>query len=157
MQTGPAGPALARPSGQFGMNLPPQPSDPMRHINYGLPQNPSARGQFLPAPPASQNVCVVNGFDPAWGVPPSSVWGLPLPFDQSIGAYRFDPEYAASKVDAATLRSLADKQEKVAQQWHTGLMLQPYMRSDAWDFRWIPRLRTMVCPPSLNDLTAPTM
>lgn len=118
-----------------------------RPANAGLPVDPAQRGQFLPAPPAPQDVCLVNGFHREWGTPPENVWGVPLPFNPDLGAYLYDPDYAAARVPSAARAKAEQILSELKRRWDLGQLLQPYKRGDdTWDFRWIPRLRTVACP-----------
>jgi hypothetical protein len=124
----------------------------------GLPLHPAARGQYLPAPPAPQDVCVVNGFDPAWGRPPERVWGLRMRFDESVAAYVYDYEYSTAGVNLDYDRLARQTLAEVKRAWDDGRMLQPYRRDDdTWQYRWIPRMRTLTCAPNPNALPAPSM
>ena len=96
----------------------------------------------IPPPPAPQEVCIVNGYDPAWGAPPSKFRGIPMEFDAALGAYRFDEAYAIRNAgpyyDPGYTRTDFDA---VKQTYATGYMVQPYRRSDVpgWSFRSIVR------------------
>ena len=106
--------------------------------------------QYVPPPPAPQDVCLVNGFDPRWGTPPGEWRGVVMRFEPTLGAYGFDA--ASIPVREAFLRTgdtrLRDWYEEVASRYRTGFMLQPYPTDDGsgqWAFRWIPRRQEVVC------------
>jgi len=107
--------------------------------------------QFVPPPPASQNFCLINGFDPSWGQPPKTYEGVVVQFDPALGAYRFSPhspglfEVFAKTKDERLMRWLDNMTERYLQ----GYMLQPYKPQDGtgrWNVRWIPRRQEVVCP-----------
>ena len=105
--------------------------------------------QFVPPPPASQDYCIVNGFDPMWGQPPTTYKGVVVRFDPTHGAYEFNPrgkmrEAFMNTGDDRLLRWFHEMEER----FHSGYMLQPYMPEDGkgkWDFRWIPRRQEVIC------------
>ncbi len=115
----------------------------------GMPSAGSAvRGRMIPALPATQEVCVMGGFDPSWGTPPGAVQGLPVHFDPSIGAYRFDSAYSHSRknVDADLVAARFYEQQR--RRWkEAGLALQPFKRpgTSRWAYRWIPNVKTAQC------------
>ena len=106
--------------------------------------------QYVPPPPAPQDFCIVNGFDPRWGTPPGSWRGVVLRFDPALGAYRFDPDSSVVRKNFARVESpeLRAWFEEVGQRYRTGYMLQPYRPDDGagqWAFRWIPRRQEVIC------------
>ena len=124
----------------------------------GAPRNGSLfRGVQIPALPASQDVCTLGRFQPEWGMPPPLVGGLPLPFDAVTGAYRFDPEYISSRIDVQRDPAAAKAFAFHGRRWaEEHLMLQPFKLpgSDAWRFRWVPRIQGSACQSAGgNDLS----
>jgi hypothetical protein len=92
-------------------------------------------------------VCVVNGFDPAWGAPPSKVMGVPLRFRSDLGAYEFDASVAQSSGTLNTSSVERGMFRKLLERWNQGLMMQPYKKvgDPTWQYRWIPRARNVSC------------
>jgi len=106
--------------------------------------------QFVPPLPASQDLCIVNGFDPRWGEPPRVYRGVVVHFDYARGAYAFRPEDETLRL--AFERSgdprLIGWFDEMARRYASGSMLQPYKPGDGsgrWAFRWIPRRQEVVC------------
>jgi len=150
------GPGLETPGGisAFPPSAPPAAVDPReifaRVGGVGAPRAGwMGRGQQLPAFPALQGACVINDFDPAWGVPPDHFGNLPLRFDPEIGAYRLEPGYVRERVHLEKDPVARRLFEQYRLKWGIEkLMLQPYKQpGDArWHFRWIPRMRGIRCP-----------
>ena len=104
-------------------------------------------GVSMPPPPAPQTVCLVNHFDPAWGVPPPAYRGLHMDFDGALGAYRFDDAEAQRRHNLHRNNLARDTYKWMSRAWEAGAMLQPYKVQGArrWRFRLIPRGRTVIC------------
>ncbi len=106
--------------------------------------------QFIPPLPASQDVCIVNGFDPRWGEPPRTYKGVVVRFDYAKGAYIFNPQDEALR---QAFRNAADPHlmawfKDMEQRYASGFMLQPYKPTNgdgSWSFRWIPKRQEVVC------------
>lgn len=105
--------------------------------------------QFLPPLPAPQGFCVVNGFDPRWGVPPSTYQGVVMQFDPGMGAYRFQPQALEHAFASQNDQALMQWFHNMKTRYDSGLMLQPYKDdpgSPNWSYRWIPRQQVVTCP-----------
>jgi hypothetical protein len=113
-------------------------------------------GQYVAPPPAPQEVCYINAFDPAWGAPPDKVRGVPLRFNPDLGAYEFDAGYAQRNANLDGYPIAAESFRVLFDQWNGGSMLQPYKvaGSSTWRYRWIPRARVVHCgePPTIPTL-----
>ncbi len=131
------------PRAQFGAGY-----DPLLTASP-VPEAMVRRGQYVPPPPAPQETCLMNAFDPAWGTPPGAISGVPVAFDSALGAYRFDVAHAQAggNLDQDLVASRTFKE--LWRRWEQGMMLQPYKveGSAAWRYRWIPRVRNVVCGP----------
>ncbi len=113
-----------------------------------LPSTPiQPTRQYLAPLPASQAVCIVNGFDPSWGQPPATYQGVVMQFDPTLGAYRFSPAAMHPVFVAQEEPALMEWFHRVAPRYEQGQMLQPYKPNDGsgWSFRWIPRRQEVVC------------
>ncbi len=111
--------------------------------------------QFIPPPPAPQQPCIVNGFDPKWGEPPDEYMGVPLSFDPEVGAYQYDVAETMRGLNlgwSSSAGPVAGAAVSLGQQYATGRMLQPYKLpgrespGDPWYFRWIAQRREVSCP-----------
>jgi hypothetical protein len=115
-------------------------------VDTGLPSNPVKI--YVPGMIEGRD-CRVNGFNPAWGAPPSTYLGIPLQFDPSMGAYRFDRAFAIEKGkrpsgQATFLESDLTTLEVMYKSKH---MLQPFKEEgqSEWEFRRLPARREEVC------------
>lgn len=116
------------------------PSDPTLAVSeVGLRRVP-VPVPTLPATPPS--VCVVNGFDPRWGMPPDAVFGIPLRFDAARGWYDFDRGDALARVAKTAFGEPAwDRFEfgRLAAAYDEGYVLQPFRRAlgSPWEHRFV--------------------
>lgn len=97
----------------------------------------------LPAAPPP--VCIVNGFDPRWGPPPDSAFGVPLRFDAAKGWYDFDRLDALARVAKTAFGEPAwDRLEfrRLASAYDEGYALQPFRRAlgSPWEHRFVLRI-----------------
>jgi len=116
----------------------------------------SARTRQVAPPPAPQQVCLVNGYDPRWGPPPPSYLGVPLQFDVLSGSYVFDQAWAIKNSPRIShgqqAWSRADYNRIKTSYERSGLTLQPFRRSisSPWEFRWVVHTH----PPQIRCETA---
>ncbi len=100
---------------------------------------------WSPEPTAPSDVCLVNGFDPRWGAPPSAYAEIPLRFDSTKGWYDFDRIDAARRAPRTPFGQPTwdpVEYDRLAGAYDQFFVLQPYRRAmgSPWEFRWIQRI-----------------
>lgn len=95
-------------------------------------------------PAATPPVCSVNGFDPQWGPPPASAFGVPLRFDAAKGWYDFNRLDALARVAKTAFgEPVWDRLEfhRLASAYDEGYALQPFRRAlgSPWEHRFVLR------------------
>ena len=131
------------PGRVFGLGAPGTNGGLQYHTDPAALVSEGALQQYIPPLPAPQQACVVNGFDPSWGPPPSEYMGMRMTFDPELGAYIPPTPDQAGPDDEEQWRP------QILSRYQSGLMLQPYRDgggdSGGWRYRWIAQRRQVSC------------